>query len=140
MPRCVGEIAHNRNGAAAANEHRLAAQHVGKGFGGDPDRVIIRIHADGGPVGQDLHFGLNSGGRAVSDAFLIRGDYLKWILIGHQPDADLGGRFGGDHRLRAGRDESAHDAVDFERRPRPHAFEHRESRLAGELRGADLDS
>ena len=50
------------------------------------------------------------------------------------PHADLGGGARGDHGFGAGSGEASGDAVDFERGPRPGAFEHRIAGLAGELR------
>ena len=42
-----GEIAHDRDRAAAANEHRLAAQDIAeRACAATSDRGMIRIHAD----------------------------------------------------------------------------------------------
>ena len=65
-------------------------------------------------------------------------DDLFRNLIGHQPEADLRRGGGGDHGFRSDARESAGDAVNLERRPRPDAFQHRISRLARQRRSADF--
>src|ERR1035438_8944689 len=47
-PQMRGEVPHDWNGAAAADEHGFAAQDIGKRARGYFDRVVIRIHRNGG--------------------------------------------------------------------------------------------
>src|SRR6185437_10996676 len=62
---------------------------------------------------------------------------FRGILIGNQTRREFSGCFRGNYRLRTFSNISAPDSIDFERRPRPKAFDDGKALFSAESRRAD---
>ena len=132
------EIAHHGNGAAIARQHGGLAQHVAKRLGRDAKRRMIGIDHHCRSGAQNPQLQLDPRRRVELQEVAERLEDFLGVLIGHQAKAHFGDRLGRDHGFRSGAGESAGDAVNFHGGPRPHTLQHRVTRFAGQLRGADF--
>src|SRR5580693_10816537 len=116
-----GEIAHDRNRSATANEHRFLAKDIVERLRGDFDRRMVRVHHYGRARAENPNFSLNAERLVLPHKFLKSGDDLLRILFRDQANAYFrrGGRW--NHRLGSRRGKSSGDAVNFECGTRPYA-------------------
>ncbi len=92
----------------------------------------------GRPFAPHFDFGLDAFGRELLHEGQVLLEDVVGILIGDQAHGNLRRGFRRDHGLGAIGDEASGHAVDFQRRTRPGAVEHRVSGLAGENFRADF--
>src|SRR5215467_2117338 len=119
-----GEVAHDRNRPAGADEYSGPAEYVAESLRRNLNGGLFGIHHQAGGSAQHADFGLNAAGRILADPIAKRGNDLLGFLPRDQAEADFGGGLGRNHGLRARTCETARDAVHLEGRARPHAFEY----------------
>ena len=131
------ERRHGADRAAGTDEHRRFAEAAHHRPRGRRDRRMIARGLDRAHVTVRFDLDAHAGRR---DALQVLGDGaldVRGILRRHEARRKLGARERRYDRLAAGTLIAAVHAVDFERRPAPHAFERRETGLAREFRYAE---
>ena len=118
------EEATEGDAAAGAHIERLFFVEFQMDIAGGQIAGMVSRHEIGiGFVVAHLHIDLYTGGRVGKNVFGQQVGNLFRLLVGDQTAGDLGVGLAGQHRFGANTLEAAPDAVDFQRRPRPDAFQ-----------------